>query len=279
MIDYFLRSSASNVTLEIFDAHKALVRKFSSEDKPTEKHTSLPIAERWFHTPESLQRTPGMHRLLWNLAWGGSGGPMADEESEYRNPSGPKVAPGIFQVQLTVDGRTQSQPLKVIMDPRSPATAEVLQQQVQLGRQIFVEATEARRTLAEIASVQKQLADVEQKARQNPTLGAALADAQSEIAKIVSNKENHQQQNEGLEESYSELASALHVVEGGDRAVPSQAIAVYKASSQRLKEGIAQWTTFKQMKLAQINQKLREGNLAPIAIAEIEQEVQFLMSR
>ena len=277
MIDYFLRSSASNVTLEIFDAHKALVRKFSSEDKPTGKHTSLPIAERWFHTPESLPRTPGMHRFLWSLAWGSSGGPTADEEAEYRNPSGPKVAPGVFQVQLTVDGRTQSQPLKVIMDPRSPATPEVLQQQVQLGRQIFGEAIEARRALAEIASVQKQLVDVEQKVSQNPTLRAALADAQSEVAKILSNKEDLK--HKGLEDDYFELASALRVVEGGDRAVPSQAIAVYKESSQRVKEGIAQWTRFKQMTLAQINQKLREGSLAPIAISEIEQEVRFLMSR
>jgi photosystem II stability/assembly factor-like uncharacterized protein len=264
MIDYFLKSSASNVTLEIFDTQKALVCKFSSEDKPTEKHISLPIAERWFPTPESLQRTPGMHRFLWSLAWGSSGGPTADEESEYRNPSGPKVAPGIYQVHLTVDGRTQSQPLKVMMDPRSPATPEGLQQQVQLGRQIFVEALEARRALAEIASVQKQLSDVEQKVRQNPTLRAALADAQSEIVKILSNKENLKHQNKGLQDDYIELASALNVVEGGDRAVPSQAIAVYKESSQRVKEGIAQWTTFKQIKLAQINQKLREGSLAPI---------------
>jgi len=97
------------------------------------------------------------------LLVGSSGGPTADEESVYRNPNGPKVAPGIFQVHLTVDGRTQSQPLKVTMDLRSPATPEVLQQHEQLGRQIFVEAIEVRRALAEIASVQKQLADVQEK--------------------------------------------------------------------------------------------------------------------
>jgi len=220
-----------------------------------------------------------MHRFLWSLAWGSSVGPTADEESEYRNPSGPKVAPGIFQVHLTVDGRTQSQPLKVIMDPRSPATPEVLQQQVQLGRQIFVEAIEARRALAEIASVQKQLADVERKVRQNPSLTAALTDAKSEIAKILSNREDLKHQNKGLQDDYIDMASALRVVEGGDRAVPSQAIAGYKESSQRVKEGSAQWTTFKQTKLLQLNQKLREGSLAPIAISEIEQEVKFLMSR
>jgi photosystem II stability/assembly factor-like uncharacterized protein len=279
VIDYFLKSSAGRVTLEIYDGHKTLVRKFSSEDKSTEKHAALPVAERWFPKPESVQTTPGMHRFLWSLEWGSAGGPAADEESQYHNPSGPKVAPGIYLVRLTVDGTTQSQPLKVIMDPRSPATAEVLQQQEQLGRQIFDEAIEARRALAEIASVQKQLPDVEQKVRQNPTLTAALSDAKSEIAKILSNREDLKHQNRGLQDDYIDMASALRVVEGGDRAVPSQAVAVYKESSQRVKEGIAQWTTFKQTKLLQLNRNLREGSLAPIAISEIEQEVQFLMSR
>ena len=280
MIDYLLKSPARSVTLEIFDTQKNLVRKFSSDDQRPEKHPSLPIAERWFPKPESLQTSSGMHRFLWSLAWGRSGGPTVDEESEFRNPSGPKVVPGIYEVRLTVDGSTQSQPLKVIMDPRSPATQEVLQQQLQLGQQIFAEALEARRTLAEIASVQKKLADDEQQVgEQNPTLKSALAGAQSEIAKILTNKEITRQPPGALQEAYTELVSALHVVEGGDRAVPSQAIALYKESSQGVKAAIAEWTTFKQMKLPQLNQKLREGSLSPITISEIEREVQFLMSR
>ena len=280
MIDYFLKSPASNVTLEVFDAQKNLVRKFSSEDKHAAKHTSAAIAERWFPKPEFLQTTPGMHRFVWNLTWGSSGGPAAHEESEYRSPSGPKAVPGIYQVRLTVDGRTQSQSIKIIMDPRSLATPEILQQQLRLGQEIFAEAMEARRALAEIGSVRKQLADVEQNlGEKNQGLKSALADAQTEIAKILTNKEITPQQSGGLQDGYIELTSALRVVEGGDRAVPSQAIAVYKESSQQVRAGIVQWTAFKQIKLPQLNQKLREGSLAPIAISEIEQEVQFLISR
>jgi hypothetical protein len=280
VVDYFIKSAASSVTVEIFDAQKTLVSKFSSEDKRPEKRPPLPIAERWFPKPERLQTNPGMHRFLWNLTWGSSGGPAADEDSEYRNPNGPEVVPGIYQVRLTVDGETQSQDLKVILDPRSPATPEVLQQQLQIGQQAYAETLEARRALAEIASVQKHLADVEQKlGEQNSTLKSALADAQSEIAKILSDEKASQQQPGGLQDGYSGLASALRVIEGGDRAVPSQAVALYQESSQRAKEGIAKWATFKQTKLPQVNQKLREGKFDPIAIWEIEQEVQFLMSR
>ncbi len=276
MIDYFLPSPASAVRLEVFDAQQNLVRKFSSEDhssgdQRTAKHPPLPVAERWFPKPEVLEKTAGMHRFVWNLTWGSSGGPSADEEAEYRNPSGPKAVPGIYQVRLTVDGKTQDQSLKVIMDPRSPATSEVLTQQLQLGRQMFGETIEARRALAEIVSVQKQLADIQQKlgqqklGAQSAQLNSALAEAQSGIGKILTNKQHAAEESPGLQDAYTGLASALRVVEGGDRAVPSQAIAVYKESSEQVKVRIAEWARFKQTRLPQLNQQLREASFAPIA--------------
>ena len=280
MIDYLLKSPASTVMLEIFDAQKKLVSKFSSADKHVEKHPSLPIAERWFPKPELLQTTPGMHRFVWNLTWGNFGEPAVDDESESRTLVGPKVVPGIYQVRLTVDGRTQTQSLKITMDPRSPATPATLQQQLELGQEIFAGAMEVRRALAEIRSVKKKLAEAEQNlGEKNQELKSALKDAQTEIAKILSNNETNGQQRGGLQDAYVELTSALRVVEGGDRAVPSQAIAVYKESSQQVKEGMARWATFKEMKLPQLNEKLREASLAPIAISEVEQAEQSLMTR
>jgi photosystem II stability/assembly factor-like uncharacterized protein len=266
MIDYFLKSPANNVTLEIIDAQHKLVRRFSSadkhEDRHPEKHPPVPIAERWFPKPEALLTTPGMHRFVWNLTWGSSGGSDADEESEYRNPSGPKIVPGIYAVRLTVDGQPQTQLLKVIMDPRSSATPEILQQQLELGQQMFADTLEARRALAEISSVQEQLAEAEQKlGEQNPDLKSALTNAQSEILTIITHK---QEQPAELKDGYTNLVSALRVVEGGDRSVPSQAIALYKEARQRIKGSIAEWTKFKQTTLLQLNQRFREGGLAPI---------------
>jgi len=300
MIDYSLPSAASSIRLEIFDAQHNLVRTFSSKDRSAEdrsaqghssqeqgtwKHQPLPVAERWFPKPEVLEKTAGMHRFVWNLTWGSSGGPSADEEAEYHNPSGPKAVPGIYEVRLTVDGKAQEQSLKVVMDPRSPATPKALAQQLRLGRQIFGETIEARRALAEINSVQKQLADDQQKlgqqkpGAQSARLKAALTEAQSGLGKILTNKEHTPGEGPGLQSAYTGLASALRVVEGGDRDVPSQALAVYKESSQQVKTRIAEWTQFKQTKLTQLNQELRKANLAPIAIAEIEQQVEFLISR
>jgi paraquat-inducible protein B len=237
-------------------------------------------AERWFPKPEALETNPGMHRFVWDLTWASSGGPGVDEESEYRNPRGPKVVPGVYTVRLTVDGKPQTQPLEVVMDPRSPATPEILTQQLQLGQQIFTEAMEARRALAEIDSLRKQLADLQQKiGDKDSAIKAAVADAQTEISQIEVKPAAIPEQASGLRNAFADMASALRVVEGGDRAVPSQAIAVYNESAQHARAAIAEWSAFKTTKLSRLNQKLSEANLAPIAISEIEQEVQFLMSR
>jgi hypothetical protein len=166
------------------------------------------------------------------------------------------------------------------MDPRSSATPEVLLQQLQLGNQMFAETTEARRALAEINSVQKQISDAQQKSEgRNPELKSALAEVQSEMTKILTKKDHDPERDAGLQEAYKDLASVLRVVERGERAVPSQAIAAYQESSQQVKVCIREWTTLKQTKLLPLNQLLRERDLSPIAVSEIEEEVERLMSR
>jgi photosystem II stability/assembly factor-like uncharacterized protein len=275
MIDYFLKSDAGNVKLEIFDQQQNLVRRFSSEDRRADKHPPRAIADRWLPKPEVLQKTAGMHRFVWNLTWGASSGSSVEEDEESRPPTGPKAVPGIYQVRLTVDGRVQSQSLRIVMDPRSPATVEVLERQLKLGRQIFAEALEARRALAEISSVQRQLMAVQQKiGEQDLQLKAGLAEAQSQMGKILAGTPG---QSTGLQDAYTGLASALRVVESGDRPAPSQALAVYQESSQRSKLGLNDWATFKQTRLPQLNQQLRDASLTPINIAEIEREAESLL--
>jgi photosystem II stability/assembly factor-like uncharacterized protein len=272
MIDYFLPSAAGGVQLDIFDGQENLVRKFSSADAfkagKTGTRAPLPVAERWLPKPEELENSAGMHRFVWNLTWGSSGGGDADEESAYSNPRGPKVAPGTYALRLTVDGKTQGQALKVIMDPRSPATADVLAQQFRLGQQIFGETVEARRVLSEMESVQEQLSDlqrkIEEQGQQRGQLTSAMEETQSAIDKILRGSEHSAGESVGLQKAYTGLAAALRVIEGGDREAPAQAIEVYKESSAQVKARIAEWAQLKQARLEQLKGELREAHFAPI---------------
>jgi photosystem II stability/assembly factor-like uncharacterized protein len=270
MIDYFLANPAQHVKLEIFDSPHELVRSFSSDSSRKAQRPPAPIAERWFPKPQILEKTAGMHRFVWNLAWGIEL-PDSGEEEEYAAPRGPRAAPGDYEVRLTVDGKTFTQPLHISMDPRSTATRQDLAQQVKLGRDIFAEALDIRKTLSAIRRLQKQLADVQQELQQKPDLKATADVASDELKTIITGASSG---DGGMDKASVGLSAALRVVESSDRPVPAQALQVYRESSAAAKIALAKWNDFKSKRLPELNQQLQGANLPPLAIAHLETEVE-----
>ena len=105
--------------------------------------------------------------------------------------------PGTYQVRLTIDGKTFSQPLKIVMDPRSSATARDLEEQLRLGLEIFAEAISSRKVLSEIKSVQKQLTDLEGKLDGHADLKSAVSQLENEIRKILAGNDDSSAKTEG----------------------------------------------------------------------------------
>jgi photosystem II stability/assembly factor-like uncharacterized protein len=270
IVDYFLAEPAEHVKVEIFDAQHTLVRSISSEAPRQSHRPPVPIAERWLAKPQPLDKSAGMHRFVWNLAWGAET-PESGDEEEYFAPHGPRVAPGDYEVRLTVDGASSTQPLHVTMDPRSTATSQDLALQVKLGRQIFAEALESRKTLSAIRAVQKQLSDLQPKLQQNPDLKASVDVASDELKNIVSGSPSAAM---GLETASTGLSAALRVVESSDRPVPAQAIEIYRQSSAAAKRALAKWNDFKAKRLPELNRKLERASLPPLAVAQIEKEIE-----
>ncbi len=278
MVDYFLPHAAEHVKLEIFDAHHDLVRRFSSDTNHQAKRPPVPVAERWLPKPQILDKTAGMHRFVWNLAWGAEL-PDSGEEDESAAPRGPRAAPGDYTVRLTIDGKSFTQPLHITMDPRSTATPEDLAQQVKLGREIFTEALDAWNALTAIRTVQKQLSDVQPKLQQNADLKASSDVASSELKAIISGTSSSDMSRDmsrdmGLDKANTGLAAALRVVESSDRPVPVQALEVYRDSSPAAKLALAKWNDFKSRRLPQLNHQLEGANLPPLAVAQIEREIE-----
>ena len=261
MIDYFFAKPAEHVKLEIFDAQHILVRSFSSEEPRQTRRPPVPIAERWLPKPQPLDKSAGMHRFVWNLAWGAEI-PGSGDEEEYFVPRGPRAAPGDYEIRLTVDGKILAQPLLIKMDPRSTATQQDLVQQVKLGRQIFAEALECRKTLSAIRAVQKQLSDLQPKLQQHPDAQASIDAASNELKVLLSGTSST---DIGLEKANTGLASALRVVESSDRPVPAQALQVDRESSSAAKTALAKWNTFQSKRLPELNHQLEGTGVPPIA--------------
>ncbi len=281
ILDYVLPTDSQVVTLAIFDEHYQLVRRFSSADKEPGKRPPVPIAERWFPEPQRIEKTAGMHRFIWDLRWRNSGNPAVDQDDNSdAAPSGPRVAPGSYEVELSVDGKNSTRSLTVRMDPRCAATPAVLNDQYRLGKEIFTQTLNSRGALAEIDSTLSALANFKpEQMAQHPELSGQMKELQADLAHIWEGDAGKRPDITGLGDANAGLDSALNGVEGGDRVIPSQILLIYQQSKAEANKQIAAWNTEKKTRLAAFNAALQKAGIAPIAISEIEEEVEELKSR
>ncbi|MDQ6635463.1 MAG: hypothetical protein M3Z10_12005, partial [Gemmatimonadota bacterium] len=142
ILDYYLKSPADLVTLEILDASGNLVRRFRSSDPMEPPVPGRNIPDYWIRPPQRLGNQAGLHRFVWDLH---DPTPSLSRfeypiSATYRNtprePRGPWALPGAYTVRLTANGRSVTRPLVVQMDPRVKTPAAALTRQFALGRQL-----------------------------------------------------------------------------------------------------------------------------------------------
>jgi photosystem II stability/assembly factor-like uncharacterized protein len=134
-IDY-VASGGGPVTLDIFDAAGALVRRYSSTDAlPQPSPRTLQVAPEWFAMPVPLAAGAGFHRFVWPLRY-----PPPDAKSAYAD--GVFAPPGEYKLVLTADGKPLTRTLRVLPDPRVPLPASAYADEFALARE--VEALRAR---------------------------------------------------------------------------------------------------------------------------------------
>ena len=212
IVDYYLSADATGpVTLEIFKAGGALVRRYSSDDKPEtldEKEINVPLY--WARPPQTLSAAKGMHRFVWDLRYPTPGAVQRDfpisaiRGDTPREPLGVLAVPGAYIVTLTVGGKTYTHTLTLKMDPRAMITPLGLTQQFTLAMKL---AQMMNRSFAAISSPQPQSTSPKPPAPSpNPDLIALNND----------------------------LATAYDVVEGADRAPTTQATKTVAHLQQRL---------------------------------------------
>ncbi len=287
VVDYYLPASANQVTLEVLDAQGKLLRHFSSADKTVVERPLLPIAERWFPKPQILETAAGEHRFIWDLAAGGSGTGLEDDDDDTAGmPPGPRVPPGAYTLRLTVDGMGMDQSLQVKMDPRADATTQVLAAQFALGQRIYTQTLASRKAMAELQGVEKELEQA-QSGSVSPELAETLTAALASLHGIESGAQTAPNAAQGLPdkdagglgEANTSLGTALRMVESGDRTAPSQALVIFHEKSESARERIAAWNTYKTTELPKVNAAFAKEHRAPLAVAAIEEQVHYAMTR
>jgi hypothetical protein len=184
------------------------VRRYSSDDEPEPlNERDLDVPTYWVRPARMLASSPGMHRFVWDLYYTTPRAVRHDfpiaaiVHDTPREPRGVIAVPGSYTVRLTVNGQMFSKPLTIKMDPRAHATPLALTQQFSLARKIV--------------ALMNQSYDAAQTAEQAG-----------------------QQSANDLKALNENLATALDVVEGADRAPTVQAVRAVADLQRRLQQSI-----------------------------------------
>jgi photosystem II stability/assembly factor-like uncharacterized protein len=188
IVHYLLKSPAKSVAIEILDAQGGVVRRYSSDDPVEPPIEGRNTPDYWLRPHRPLPASAGLHRFVWDVhheppAVGGFSYPIAATFANTpRVPAGSWALPGKYSVRLTVDGKVQSQPLVVKMDPRVTTTAADLRLQYDTSRAIDALLRRTAAALREVRAAAKTPAtsDLDQRlSRASAPLGALFGAVES----------------------------------------------------------------------------------------------------
>jgi photosystem II stability/assembly factor-like uncharacterized protein len=284
LIDYYLKTDASEVKLEILDHAGKLVRQFSSADKPEILNPdNLPYPTYWFRPPQVLSAKAGMQRFVWDLHYAPPEGmrrsyPMsAISHNTPTSPLGPWVQPGAYTVRLTVDGKVFTQPMMVKLDPRVKISGAVLKQQFDLSMACYDGLQRIRTTRERIRGLRLQvqsllkkenlgglkeaLDDFEKKAGSIDGTGRA-----SDVDIIYFRPSASLGRQETLVGLQTKLLYLMVLLQSADARPTSQAVVAVRQQQGSLKEVLGRWSDLRTRELKRLNDGLRKANLSSLSV-------------
>ncbi|HET9983969.1 MAG TPA: hypothetical protein VFQ38_10295 [Longimicrobiales bacterium] len=267
VLDWWLKAPATGpVTLEILDASGRVVRRIAGGETPPPPSEPPYFADEWLPRAQPLTAHAGLNRFVWDLRYPR---PPADaydytisavpDEGTVAVPEGPLVAPGTYQVRLTVAGHTETQPLRVTADPRARAGADVYAAQLRAALEVWNAMADAHALAVEVDSVRARLAAARQRSPRGDVASAAAA-----LERAL----------QGVRPGAvgGAMGGLLDLVDGADREPPAQALEAFAGMKERLEAQRAQWTRIERNELAKLNAALRAAGIAAIEAPAVEAE-------
>jgi photosystem II stability/assembly factor-like uncharacterized protein len=134
--------------------------------------------------PAKLPHLAGFNSFTWDLrltaATGIKGVPLW-----AGSVAGPRAVPGHYQVRLTVDGTSETQPLEILPDPRGITTPEALARQFALHSAINAELSEVHQAVLDIRTVRARINAARKKGGAIASAGEALDKKLTAIEEVL----------------------------------------------------------------------------------------------
>jgi len=271
-IAYVLKQPAAKVSVEILDGQGKVLRSFTGTTADFAKPPAPPTIEDLFNPKDPKPAVAaGLQRLEWDLRY--------DRAAEFTGmvmwdatTRGPVAPPGNYQVRVTADGQSATQPFAVRREPHllADVTDADLQREFELAMQIRDKASQANQAVMLVRGIRPQLQDRAGKldSKTGPTAKAieALEQTLTTVERNV-----YQVKNQSFEDPLNfpvmlnnKIATLQGIVESADAPPTDQSYDMFKMLSDRLDEQMRALDTAVQKELPQVNDMLKRQKLAPV---------------
>jgi hypothetical protein len=252
---YFRDPPEGSVTLDVLSVDgQTLLRSFSSDEVPG-----------W----PRLSAGAGMNRFVWNMRLPGAPR-LADESLDpWQREDGPMVLSGQYQVRLSAEGQSWTQPFEIVPDPRLSVAPDDLRSQFELLQRILELIATANTMINRIGALQTQVTTWEGWTADHPqseSVRAASGPLQSALASLKDRLiDVHYPEAQlhaiGLQEKLNAL---FEFVDSADYAPPQQAREVLADLSTRLDRLVEEFERDVRPKVAAFNATILAAGVPPV---------------
>ena len=275
-IDYYLKPGTDRVTIEILDRAGKVVRSLSRTAEEAKKAEDARAArggaeEEFFGPPPQPPPTlnAGLNRFAWDMRYPGATVFPGMVIWSARPENGPLAVPGQYQVRVTANGTTRTQPLTIRKHPEYMHVSDAdLQKQFDLAIQIRDRTSEANQAVIDIREMKAQIAERLEKSKSRRLKEAGdlvikrLALVEEAIYQ-VRNQSNQDPLNFPIKIN-NRLAALRRSVENGDNAPTDASYAVFTELSAELQKQLEALQAIRTGDLANFNKALASQKLAPV---------------
>ncbi len=272
LIDYYLPAPASGpLSLEILDAGGDVVRHLTSvkSDQPGQP----PEWPDQVHPVTTLPAAAGMNRFVWDLRYDD---PVQIPGAFYAGlpPRGPIAMPGEYTLRLAYQGRTQTVPLVLELDPRVNGPTEGLQQKFALSMEVYRDQDALHRAVNDIRTFKTE-ATAAMKSAGGKSGSAALTSEGNQLLQRAGRIEGvlTQANIKGSEANLNypgmlneQIYSFAELLGDADTAPNEPEVATYRGLHSRLQTELAAWSELKRTGISAFCKRLRDaGQQAPLS--------------
>ncbi|MCW5968820.1 MAG: hypothetical protein KIT57_09920 [Blastocatellales bacterium] len=266
---YFKEKPQSEIAIEILDRDGKQIRRFTSRSQESAGGESGGFGG----ATASVAAEAGLNRFIWDLRY----------PDAVRFPGlilwagetrGPRAAPGVYQVKLTVGGQVMTESFTLKKDPRIETTDEEFAAQFDLLTKIRNKLTETHEAILAIRDVRRQVDETSRRVRGRQDSASITEAAASLNAKLTSIEEElYQTKNQSNQDPLNypirlnnKLAALAGVVSSGDAAPADQAYQVYDDLAGRIDAELAKLRRVMAEDVPAFNKAVRDANVPAVFV-------------